>query len=114
MPSHGPNFSQPPPDLIENEEEYKVEQIKAHQSFGRSKHLQYLIKWKGYPKSDNTWEDTTDMHAPELTKQYHKRCPPQKIKGRLLSLLHSSPFLLHMLSTTILNHPRSPFPYPCY
>jgi hypothetical protein len=53
------------------------------------------------------------MHTPELTKQYHKRHPPQKIKGRLLSILHSSPFPLHMLSTTILNHPRSPFPYPC-
>jgi hypothetical protein len=36
---HGPNFSQPPPDLIENEEEYEVEQIKVHRSFGRSKRL---------------------------------------------------------------------------
>ena len=114
MTSHGPNFSQPPPDLIENEEEYEVEQIKAHRNFGRSKCLQYLIKWKGYPKSDNTWEDTTDVHAPGLVKQYHKRHPLQKIKGRLLSLLHSSPFPLHTLSTTILNHPRSPFPYPRY
>ena len=113
-PSHGPNFSRPPPDLIDNEEEYEVEQIKAHQSFSRSKCLQYLIKWKGYPESDNTWEDATDVHAPELTKQYHKRHPLQKIKGRLLSLFRSSPFPLHMLSTTILNHPRSPFPYPRY
>jgi hypothetical protein len=80
-PSHGPNFSQLPPDLINNEEEYEVEQIKAHRNFGRSKCLQYLIKWKGYPKSDNTWEDTTDVHAPELTKQYHKHHPLQKIKG---------------------------------
>ena len=112
--SHGPNFSQPPSDLIDNEEEYKVEQIKAHRNFGRSKRLQYLIKWKGYPKSNNTWENATDVHAPDLTKQYHKRRPLQKIKGRLLSLLCSSPFPLHMLSTTILNHPQSPFPYPRY
>jgi hypothetical protein len=113
-PSHSPNFSRPPPDLIENEEEYEVEQIKVHQSFGRSKCLQYLIKWKGYPESDNTWEDATDVHAPELTKQYHKCHLPQRIKGQLPSLLHSSPFPLHTLSTTILNHPRSPFPYPRY
>jgi hypothetical protein len=53
-PLHGPNFSWPPPDLIDNEEEYEVEQIKAHRNFGRSKRLQYLIKWKGYPESDNT------------------------------------------------------------
>ena len=74
-PSHGPNFSWPPPDLIDNEEEYEVEQIKAHRNFGRSKRLQYLIKWKGYPESDNTWEDAANVHAPELTKQYHKRRP---------------------------------------
>ena len=29
-PSHGPNFSRPPSDLIDNEEEYEVEQIKMH------------------------------------------------------------------------------------
>jgi hypothetical protein len=113
-PSHSPNFSRPPPDLIDNEEEYEVEQIKAHRNFSRSKRPQYLIKWKGYPKSDNTWEDAADVHAPELIKQYHKHRPPQKIKGRLLSLPHSSPFPLHMLSTFILNHPQSLFPYPHY
>jgi len=29
-PSHGPNFSQPPPDLIDGEAEYEVELIKGH------------------------------------------------------------------------------------
>ena len=28
--SHGPNFTQPPPDLIDGEVEYKVEQIHSH------------------------------------------------------------------------------------
>ena len=113
-PLHGPNFSQLPPDLINDEEEYKVEQIKAHQNFSRSKHLQYLIKWKGYPESDNTWESTTDVHAPNLIKQYHKCHPLQKIKGRLLSLLPLSPSPLHTLFTSILTQPQSLFPYPCY
>jgi hypothetical protein len=57
-PSHRPNFTQPPPDLIDEEEEYKVEQICSHRTWGWHKTLQYLIKWKGYPESDNTWEDT--------------------------------------------------------
>ena len=74
-PSHRPNFSQPPSDLINNEEEYEVEQIKAHRNFSRSKRLQYLIKWKGYPERNNTWEDATDVHTPKLTKQYHKHRP---------------------------------------
>jgi hypothetical protein len=55
-PSHGPNFTKPPPDLIDGEEEYIVEQIRSHQRWGHNKTLQYIIKWKGYPESDNTWE----------------------------------------------------------
>jgi len=31
---HGPNFTRPPPDLIEGEEEFKVERIVAHRLFG--------------------------------------------------------------------------------
>src|SRR6266403_5521053 len=34
------------------------------------KRLQYLIKWKGYPESDNTWEPADQVHAPELVKHY--------------------------------------------
>ncbi len=70
MQAHGPNFTRPPPDLINGEEEYKIERIIAHRHFGRSKRLQYLIKWKGYPKSDNTWEPADQVHAPELIKHY--------------------------------------------
>jgi hypothetical protein len=113
-PSHGPNFSQLPPDLIDSKEEYEVEQIKAHQNFGRSKHLQYLIKWKGYPESKNTWENATDIHNPNLGKEYHKHHPLQKIKGQLLSLLPSLPPPLHSLFNTIPTQPQSHFPYPHY
>jgi hypothetical protein len=52
--THGSNFSCPPPDLIGGEEEYEVKRIMSHRHHGRSRALQYLIKWKGYPESDNT------------------------------------------------------------
>jgi hypothetical protein len=45
MTQHGLNFPRPPPDLIEDEEEYKVEAIHNHRCFGHSRTLQYLIKW---------------------------------------------------------------------
>src|SRR6266403_235282 len=75
--AHGPNFTCPPPDLIEGEEEYEVEQIVAHRTFGRSKRLQYLIKWKGYPESDNSWEPADQVHAPDLVKRYHSTAKDQ-------------------------------------
>jgi Chromo (CHRromatin Organisation MOdifier) domain len=96
MPSHGPNFTRPPPNLIDGEEEYKVEQIRTHQRWGRHKTLQYLIKWKGYPKSDNTWEDTDQIHAPTLIKLYHQTKALEAIKAchTQLEYQHPSPLVL--------------------
>ncbi len=74
---HGPNFTRPPPDLIEGEEEFEVERIITHRTFGRSKRLQYLIKWKDYPESDNSWEPADQVHAPDLVKHYHSAAKDQ-------------------------------------
>ena len=79
--SHGPNYLRPPPDLIGGENEYEVEAIRSHRHYGRTRKLQYLLKWKGYPKSDNTWEPSNQVHAPELVKAYHRRHPLESIKG---------------------------------
>jgi len=52
---HGPNYSRPAPDLVDNDEEYEVEKVLDSRQFGRGRRAQYLIKWKGYPDSDNEW-----------------------------------------------------------
>src|SRR5216684_4855078 len=43
--------------------------------------LQYFVKWKGYPKSDSTWEPAQNIHAPDLLKKYHQHYPLQDKKG---------------------------------
>jgi RNase H-like domain found in reverse transcriptase/Integrase zinc binding domain/Chromo (CHRromatin Organisation MOdifier) domain len=70
--AHGPNFTRPPPDLIDGEAEYKVEAIRSHRYFGKNKKLQYLLKWKGYPEADNTWESEDQLNVPDLLKQYNR------------------------------------------
>ena len=79
--AHGPNYSRPPPDLIGGEEFYEVEQIWDHRCHGCSRMLQYLIKWKGSPESNNTWEPADLVLAPDLLKQYHKHRPLSGIKA---------------------------------
>ena len=79
--AHRPNYSRPPPDLIGGEEFYEVEQIRDHQHHGHSRTLQYLIKWKGSPESDNTWEPADLVLAPDLLRQYHKHRPLSGIKA---------------------------------
>ena len=86
MTAYGPNFSRPPPDLINDEEQYEVDQIRNHRYFGHNRTLQYLIHWKGYPDSDDTWESAADTHAPNLVKDYHKGTLLKSIKAGQLSL----------------------------
>ena len=69
---HGPNYNQLPPDLMRGEEQYKVEQVIGECIYGRWKKKQYLVKWKGYPNSDNQWLDAKDMeNAQELIAEFH-------------------------------------------
>jgi hypothetical protein len=45
----------------------------GHWKMRQGNKLQYLVKWAGYPDSDNTWEPVDQIHAPDLIKQYQKQ-----------------------------------------
>jgi hypothetical protein len=84
--AHGPNYTQPPPEIIENAEEWEVEEICGIRRFGPHWNWQYLIKWKGYPESDNTWEPIRNLkHANDAILEYHKQNPtkqrPKQFQG---------------------------------
>ena len=67
-----PNFSLPPPDIIEGEPEWEVEDILASKMFHNK--LRYLVKWKGWPSSDNSWEPRENLeNSPELLEEFHKK-----------------------------------------
>jgi hypothetical protein len=69
---HGPSYTNPPPDLIDGLDEYEVEAILAHRKIGRQ--MQYLVKWKGYDPSNNTWEPERNLtNMEELLEEYKKR-----------------------------------------
>ena len=73
---HSANYARPPPDLIGEEEQYEVEQVLDEHNHGRWKKKQYLVKWKGYPDSDNQWLDAKDMeNAQELIAEFHSSNP---------------------------------------
>ena len=88
--THGPNYSRPPPDVIEGEKEYAVEKIINHRKDKRSKCVSYLIKWQGYPESDSTWEPLEHIHAPDLLKAYHRK---MGIKATAICQLRTCPSL---------------------
>src|SRR6201996_7962176 len=84
---HGRNYTYPPPDLIEGEEQYEVEHVLDSRIFGQRKTKQYLVKWKGYPHSDNQWVSKKDMNANEAIKEYEQ----DKSRSRRGDALHQPP-----------------------
>ena len=66
---YGTSFSTPPPEVIDNKEEYKVEAILSHK--GPNGRRLYLTAWKGYPLLENTWEPEVNLHhSPILLNTY--------------------------------------------
>ncbi|KAH0792166.1 chromobox protein [Histomonas meleagridis] len=53
-----------------DEEVYKVEDIKGHKKKGNK--MYYLIKWVGYPDSENTWEPESNLSCPDILKRYQQ------------------------------------------
>ncbi|EEB99712.1 hypothetical protein MPER_00550, partial [Moniliophthora perniciosa FA553] len=68
---HGPNYSEPPPDLINDEEEYEIEAIVAHKPKKNPK--KFLVSWVGYPPSHNEWKTKKEFdRAQDILKEYKK------------------------------------------
>jgi hypothetical protein len=69
---HGPNFQEPPPDIIAEEEEYEVKAILAHKGMGKRRH--YLVSWTGYLSANNEWIPEENLgNASEIMKAYKRK-----------------------------------------
>jgi len=72
---YGANFTEPLPELIEGEPEYKVERILGMRWHGQGHRLQFLVQWKGYAPVYNSWELQTNIHVLKLIKEFYQREP---------------------------------------
>jgi hypothetical protein len=99
---HGPNFTRPTPELIDGEEEYSVEKILDSRRFGRRRRLQYLVKWEGYPDSDNMWVDKDDVFAEDKVREFKASNPGAETHIRT-SIVAKSPHS-HPLNQSQLLH----------
>ena len=82
--THGANYQRPPPDLVDNAEEYEVEKVLDSRLFGRRWRLQYLVKWKGYPDSDNMWVDKDDVFADDKVREFKELNPDTRTHIRTM------------------------------
>ena len=79
----------PPAELKDGEDEWEVESVKDSR-YSRGQ-LQYLVHWKGYDVSEDTWEPARHLtHTKELVDAFHASYPNKpkprrrqvKLRGR--------------------------------
>jgi len=83
----------PPPEVIDGSVEYEVEEI-LDSHFHRNQ-LQYLVKWKGYPSEENTWEPENNLkNAWKVIDAFHAAHPsaPRRISAPLRFIPTSTSF----------------------
>ena len=76
--AHRPNYKKPPPEIIEGELEWEVEKIINSQLHGCYNKLQFLVRWKGFPPSEDSWVPESDLSALDLLEDFyatHPRAP---------------------------------------
>jgi hypothetical protein len=69
----GRDYARPAPELVDDGEEFEVDRIIAerHIGRGRSARVEYLVRWKGYPPEDDTWQPVASLvNAPDVLQTW--------------------------------------------
>ncbi len=92
----GPTQPLPLPDLVNDQEEYEVEDLLSHRKEGTK--TEYLVRFKGYCPEDDLWLPQRNLeHSQDLIKEYHDRqqdvppvnaLRPQRARRHLTLLRH--------------------------
>ena len=60
-----------------DEDEFAVEKI-VDKSHGQNGKVKYLIKWKGFDASDNTWEPIENLYCTDMIEAFEKNLEAEK------------------------------------
>ena len=73
--ANDPRINRPNPIEVDGEKKYKVKKILESRinGQGKTKRRQYLVKWKGYSSSNNTWEDKENIKKAEALDVFLQR-----------------------------------------
>ena len=83
----------PPPAVEGDNPEWEVEYIKDSR-LSRGK-LQYLVKWKGYPQEESTWEPADNLkNSRKVVNDFHGKHPsaPKRISALTFARLSFKPY----------------------
>ena len=77
---------------------------KKMKQIGQGHKTHYLVKWKGYPTSDNSWEPEKNLNANELIAEFKWSFRPKKTKAKKVFIKAGQVTRFHqplLISTTL-------------
>ncbi|KAG6178723.1 hypothetical protein E4U10_008079 [Claviceps purpurea] len=70
-PSIAQDTSTLPDNITDDAEDFEVERIITHKYNGKRR--KYLVKWKGYDTSENSWVLQRDFNTKEIIHDYEQQ-----------------------------------------
>ena len=70
---NGGHYQEPTLELINGQLEWEVERILRVRR--RHNQLQYLVRWKGFSNTHNSWEPINHLHTDQLIQDFYKSHP---------------------------------------
>jgi hypothetical protein len=103
MEAYGESYTHPSLIIEDGEEQYEINTILDMRRYGRRKTLQYLVHWKGYPHTDDSWLNHKDLNAPDLLKEFYQS-----------STINKSSDVQYKYTPDLLVNHISSFSIPCH
>ena len=97
---NGSHNQEPTPELINGQPKWEVKQILRVRRYRWQ--VQYLIRWKGFSETHDSWEPAANVHADKLIQEFYKRYP----KAIWNTIIHTPTFHIPVtIRQTIMSTP---------
>ena len=70
--SNGRAAAAPPSGSLPVQAVYEAEAVLNHKLLGQSRRVHYLVHWRGYPSSEDTWEPAEHLRGCVLLTDYEQ------------------------------------------
>ena len=84
----------PEPEIVNGQERYEVEAILDSRL--RRQKLEYLVKWKNFPRSENTWEPEENVDGADASiAEFYRLNPsaPRRISAAAFAAMNFRPLI---------------------